>query len=42
MSVKEPRVSALPIAASIVSALGAGLLLAAAVYTEAHRAPDQS
>jgi hypothetical protein len=35
-------VSALPLAASIVSALAAGLVLAAAVYTEAHRAPDQS
>ena len=35
------RVSALPLAASIVTALGAGLLLAAAVYSEAHRAPDQ-
>jgi hypothetical protein len=34
-------VSALPLAASIVTAFGAGLLLAAAVYTEAHRAPDQ-
>jgi hypothetical protein len=34
-------VSALPLAASIVTALSAGLLLAAAVYTEAHRAPDQ-
>ena len=28
-------------AASTVVAVGAGLLLAAAYYTEAHRAPDQ-
>jgi hypothetical protein len=34
--------SPLPRAASTVAALGAGLLLAAAYYTEAHRAPDQS
>jgi hypothetical protein len=34
-------VSTLPLAASIVAAVGAGLLLAAAVYAEAHRAPDQ-
>ena len=34
--------STLPRAASTVIALGAGLLLAAAYYTEAHRAPDQS
>jgi hypothetical protein len=38
---KEPHVSALPRAASTLIALGAGLLLAAAVYAEAHRAPDQ-
>jgi hypothetical protein len=35
-------VSALSRAASTLVALGAGLLLAAAYYTEAHRAPDQS
>jgi hypothetical protein len=34
--------SPLPMAVSTVFALGAGLLLAAAYYTEAHRAPDQS
>ncbi len=28
--------------ASSVAVLGSGLLLAAAYYTEAHRAPDQS
>jgi len=33
--------SPLHLAASAVVALGAGLLLAAAYYTEAHRAPDQ-
>jgi hypothetical protein len=33
--------SPLPFAVSTVFALGAGLLLAAAYYTEAHRAPDQ-
>lgn len=33
--------STLQRAASAVIALGAGLLLAAAYYTEAHRAPDQ-
>ena len=33
--------SALQRAASTLIALGAGLLLAAAYYTEAHRAPDQ-
>jgi hypothetical protein len=32
--------SAVPLAAS-AAALGAGLLLAAAYWTEAHRAPDQ-
>ena len=32
----------LPLAVSAVIALGAGLLLAAAAYTEAHHAPDQS
>jgi hypothetical protein len=35
-------VSAFPLAASTIAALGTGLLLAAAYYTEAHRAPDQS
>jgi hypothetical protein len=34
-------VSTLPLAASTILALGAGLLLAAAYYAEAHRAPDQ-
>lgn len=34
--------SPLSLAVSTIAALGAGLLLAAAVYTEAHRAPDQS
>jgi len=34
--------SPLSLAVSIVVALSAGLLLAAAYYTEAHRAPDQS
>ena len=34
--------SAVPLAASTAAALGAGLLLAAAYWTEAHRAPDQS
>jgi hypothetical protein len=38
---KEPNMSALPLAASTFFAVGAGLLLAAAYYTEAHRAPDQ-
>jgi hypothetical protein len=33
--------STFPLAASILIALGAGLLLAAGYYTEAHRAPDQ-
>jgi hypothetical protein len=33
--------SPLPLAASTLFALGAGLLLAAAYYSEAHRAPDQ-
>jgi hypothetical protein len=33
--------SPLPLAVSTFVALGAGLLLAAAYYTEAHRAPDQ-
>jgi hypothetical protein len=31
----------LSVAVSTFAALGAGLLLAAAYYTEAHRAPDQ-
>jgi hypothetical protein len=35
-------VSAIPLAATSLAALGAGLLLAAAYYTESHRAPDQS
>jgi hypothetical protein len=35
-------VSTLVIAASGIAALASGLLLAAAYYTEAHRAPDQS
>jgi hypothetical protein len=39
---KEPRVSVIPLAATSLGALGAGLLLAVAYYTEAHRAPDQS
>ena len=34
--------SSLALAASTVAVLGAGLLVAAAYYTEAHRAPDQS
>jgi hypothetical protein len=38
---KEPNVSSLSRAASTFIALGAGLLLAAAYYAEAHRAPDQ-
>ena len=33
--------SPLSVAVSTIAALGAGLLLAAAYYTEAHRAPDQ-
>jgi hypothetical protein len=33
--------SSLQLAASTVAALGAGLLLAAAYFAEAHRAPDQ-
>jgi len=35
-------VSIVVIAASAVAALGSCALLAAAYYTEAHRAPDQS
>jgi hypothetical protein len=35
-------VSIIPLTASTLIALGAGLLLAAGYYTEAHRAPDQS
>ena len=34
--------STLAVVASAVAVLGAGLLMAAAYYTEAHRAPDQS
>jgi hypothetical protein len=42
LSSKEPTpMSSLQRAASTVLAVGAGLLLAAACYTEAHRAPDQ-
>jgi hypothetical protein len=42
LSFKEPMpMSSLQRAASTIVALGAGLLLAAAFYTEAHRAPDQ-
>ena len=33
--------SAFPFAASAIAALGAGVLLIAAYWTEAHRAPDQ-
>ena len=33
--------SSLTLAVSAVAVLGAGLLMAAAYYTEAHRAPDQ-
>ena len=39
---KEPLVSSLALAVSAVAILGAGLLMAAAYYTEAHHAPDQS
>jgi hypothetical protein len=35
-------VSSLALIASSVAVFGAGLLMAAAYYTEAHRAPDQS
>jgi len=38
---KEPSMPPLSLAVSAVVALSAGLLLAAAYYTEAHRAPDQ-
>jgi hypothetical protein len=34
--------SPLSVAVSTIAALGVGLLLAAAYYAEAHRAPDQS
>jgi hypothetical protein len=39
---KEPAVSTVALIASSAVALGAGVLMAAAYYTEAHRAPDQS
>jgi hypothetical protein len=35
-------VSSLTLLVSTTAVLGAGLLMAAAYYTEAHRAPDQS
>jgi hypothetical protein len=35
-------VSSLALIASAVAVLSAGVLMAAAYYTEAHRAPDQS
>jgi hypothetical protein len=35
-------VSSLALIASSAAVLGAGVLMAAAYYTEAHRAPDQS
>jgi hypothetical protein len=39
---KEPPVSTVVLIAASVAVLGSCLLLAAAYYTEAHRAPDQS